>query len=115
MRRLRVAARAAADRRNALRASRSMFGRSAAQAYAALIRRAYTLLSENPQRPGVHRPDGLSESVHLFHLRHARTRATPPKQPRHIVVFTYDDTTLTILRLLHDSMDIAARTADENR
>jgi toxin ParE1/3/4 len=106
MRRLRIAARAVEERRNALRASRLMFGRSAAQAYGALIRRAYMLLSEDPQRAGVRRPDDLEEGVYLFHLRHARTRATPPKQPRHIVVFSYDDTTLTVLRLLHDSMDV---------
>lgn len=106
MRRLRVAARAIEERRNALRVSRSMFGRSAAQAYAALIRRAYKLLSEDPQRAGVKRLDELKESVCLYHLRHARTRGTAPKLPRHIVVFTYDPTTLTVLRLLRDSMDI---------
>jgi len=107
MRRLRITASAVEERRNALRASRSIFGRPAAQAYATLIRRAYKLLSENPQRAGVKRSDDLPDGVFLFHLRHARTRATPPKQPRHIVIFRYDETTLTVMRLLYDTMDIA--------
>jgi hypothetical protein len=42
----------------------------------------------------------------IFHLRHARQRGAKPKHPRHFIVFTYDDTTLTILGILHDSMDI---------
>lgn len=113
MRRLRVAARAVEERRNALRTSRSMFGRVAAQAYAALIRRAYKLLAADPQRAGVVRHDEPRDGVFLFHLRHARTRGSQPKQPRHIIVFTYDDATLTILRVLHESMDITQRVSDD--
>lgn len=51
----------------------------------------------------------MQEIVFLFHLRHARTRGASPKHPRHFIVFAYDDATLTILRVLHDSMDIEER------
>lgn len=65
------------------------------------------LLCADPERSGVAQRDELDEGHHLFHLRHARTRGVAPSKPRHIIVFTYDDRTLTVLRVLHDSMDIA--------
>jgi hypothetical protein len=40
-------------------------------------------------------------------------RGMSPKQPRHFIVFTYDDESLTILRVLHDSMDIEERGGGE--
>jgi hypothetical protein len=51
---------------------------------------------------------GHNAGIVLFHLRHARTRGAPPKEPRHFIVFTFDEATLTILRVLHDSMDAPA-------
>lgn len=93
--------------------SRRAFGDGAQQTYGALMQRGFDLLCANPQRPGVRLREDLPRAPYLFHLRHARTRRAPPKQPRHIIVFTYDDTTLTILRVLHDSMDITQRVSDD--
>jgi plasmid stabilization system protein ParE len=112
MRRLIVKPAALAEARSALRVSRSNFGSNAARRYEALIRRAYNLLRKDPTRPGVQQRDGMSPGVLLFHLRHARARGASPKQPRHFIVFTYDEASLTILRVLHDSMDVEERSED---
>ena len=93
--------------------SREMFGSRAARVHEALIRRAYRMLCADPQRSGVMQSDELTQGQRLFHLRRARTRGAPPKQPRHIIVFTSDETTLTILRVLHDSMDITQQRSNE--
>ncbi|MEZ5995560.1 MAG: type II toxin-antitoxin system RelE/ParE family toxin [Hyphomonadaceae bacterium] len=113
MRRLIVKPAALAEARGALRTSRANFGSAAARAYERLIRRAYRLLCTDARRPGVQQHEGMLEGVFLFHLRHARTRGAAPRQPRHFIVFTYDDDTLTILRVLHDSMNIEQRSAHE--
>lgn len=70
------------------------------------MKRAFELLAHDPRRPGVQHRAGLPDGVFLFHLRHARTRGQTPRQPRHFIVFTFDDASLTILRVLHDSMDV---------
>lgn len=109
MRGIDVARRAKAEIRDALAWSRARFGALAQRRYAALIKHAQRLLVRDPQRPGVQRREHFADGVFLFHLRHARERGQAPKQPRHFIVFTYDDATLTILRVLHDSMDIEER------
>lgn len=101
------------EQRQTLQHSRKMFGSRAARAYEALIRRAYRALCADPKRAGVVVSDELQEGLALFHLRHTRTRGAAPKQARHFIVFTYDETTLTILRILHDSMDITQRITNE--
>lgn len=100
---------ARADIRNLLKTSHRMFGARAKREYKLLIDRAVDLLCADPQRPSVQHRADLRAAPYLFHLRHARARGAAPKQARHIIVFTYDDTTLTILRVLHDSMDVTQR------
>jgi plasmid stabilization system protein ParE len=113
MRKLDVQPPARADIRNLLKTSRRRFGSRAKRDYKALIDRALALLCENPQRAGVARREELARAPYVFPLRHARTRGVSPKQPRHVIVFTYDDETLSILRVLHDSMDIAQRVSED--
>lgn len=113
MRRLIVKPLADADVRALLYISHQRFGASARRAYVALLRHAYTLLRSDPQRAGVASGESIASSVFLFHLRHARTRGVAPKAPRHIIVFTCDDATLTILRVLHESMDAPAHFSGE--
>jgi plasmid stabilization system protein ParE len=115
MRQLIVKPAALSEARNALRRSRAAFGSAAARRYEALLRRGYRLLCQDPRRPGVQQRDGLPDGVFLFHLRHARARGASPKQPRHFIVFSYDDTSLTILRVLHDSMDIEDQAGGDER
>jgi|CXWL01.1.fsa_nt_gi toxin ParE1/3/4 len=106
MRRHRVAERARGEIQSALKTSSRNFGPRARRDYKALINRAVALLCEDPKRPGVQQREGMQENVFLFHLRNARTRGQAPKQARHFIVFTFDDASLTILRVLHDSMDV---------
>lgn len=113
MRKLIVKPLALREQRQTLQHSRKMFGSRTARAYEALIRRGFRLLCADPKRVGVVVSDELQEGLALFHLRHARMRGAAPKQPRHIIIFTYDDATLTILRVLHDSMDVTPHIADE--
>jgi len=93
--------------------SRRSFGAGAQHQYGALMKRAFNLLCADPQRSGVQQHEDMP-GLHFFHLRHARTRGAGPKRPRHILVFTFDDTTLTILRVLHDSMDIPERAIEDD-
>ena len=86
--------------------SRRLFGPGAQIAYGKLMKRAFELLAHDPRRPGVQQREGMQENVFLFHLRHARARGQAPKLPRHFIVFTFDDASLTILRVLLDSMDV---------
>jgi toxin ParE1/3/4 len=113
MRRHQLAANARAEIRNLLKTSSRIFGPRARRDYKALIDRAIRLLCGDPKRPGVQQREGLPDGVFLFHLRHARGRGASPKQPRHFIVFTYDDESLTILRVLHDSMDIEEKAGGE--
>ncbi len=105
---------ARADIRDLLKTSRCVFGPRAKREYKLLIDHAVDLLCADPQRPSVQHRIDLRAAPHTFHIRHARTRGATPKQARHIIVFTYDDDTLTILRVLHDSMDITHRVSGEN-
>lgn len=93
--------------------SRRVFGVGAQHKYGALMKRAFQMLCADPQRTNVQQSED-APGLHIFHLRHARTRGAAPTQARHIIVFTYDDTTLTILRILHDSMDITQQITNEN-
>jgi|GEM_PF-1970362 len=95
--------------------SRRVFGEGAQHKYGALMQRAFDMLCNDPARPNVQQREDLPRAPFLFHLRHARTRGAAPKQARHIIVFTYDDATLTILRVLHDSMDVEQRVSDEDQ
>jgi len=108
MRRRIVLPLAQADARAIVLRSREVFGARAARAYAALLARAYDMLRQNPERPGVQTRERIPAGVCLFHLRHARAHGQTPKQPRHFIVFMHDAQTLTILRVLHDSMDVEA-------
>ena len=114
MRRLVVRPRALEDQRDLLIRSRREFGSAAQRAYEALIRRAMRSLCAEPTRAGVVTDDALPAGVCLFHIRHARQRRTAPARPRHFIVFTHDAATLTVIRILHDAMDVPARLNDDD-
>ncbi len=112
MRRLVLTPQARRDAALALKDSRAKFGAIARARYALLIKTAYRDLLDNPERPGARCSPDLSATEYLYHIRYARNRPPPAmrvQNPRHIVAYTFDSDTLRILRLLHDSMDIAAR------
>lgn len=113
MRRLVIEAPARADIKRIRAYSRQVFGDGAQHKYGALMQRAFGLLCADPQRANAVRREDLPRAPYTFHIRHARTRGATPKEPRHILVFTFDDTTLTVLRVLHDSMDVAQQLRDD--
>lgn len=113
MRRLVVEPAADADVRDLRKTSHRNFGPISARRYQALLRAAYRMLREDPIRPSVQHRADLRSAPYFFHIRHARARGASPKQARHIIVFTYDETTLTILRVLHESMDIERRVGED--
>jgi plasmid stabilization system protein ParE len=95
-----------------LKDSRAKFGPTARARYALLIKTAYRDLLDDAERQGVSRSFQVSASQYLNHIRHARNRPPPGERvqnPRHIVAYKFDSDTLRVLRLLHDSMDIAAQ------
>lgn len=111
MRRLAAKPAARADIRKILAESERAFGPRARAAYSALFDRALTQLRERPDRPGARRRNDLFGAPTLFHLRHARPRGAQPNQPRHIIVFSYDDDVLYVIRVLHEAMDIETQLA----
>ncbi len=56
------------------------------------------------------RPE-LGEAIRTYHLRSCRGRAkiegASVGQPRHLIVYEYDDERVLVLRVLHDSMELA--------
>lgn len=107
MRRLRLTRVARADIAAILRHSRTEFGDAAQHRYRALIEVALDDLLADPDRPGV---AAAPKDLRLYHLRHSRRRgAGSVGRPRHLVVFRCDLEHLTVLRLLHDSMDVSRR------
>jgi toxin ParE1/3/4 len=113
MRRVRYRPAARADIRSILATSQRDFGVKAQRAYRATIQRAVRLICENPTRAGVSRDAALTAGAALFHLRHARERGRSPRAPRHMLVFVFDETSITLLRVLHDAMDIAAHVSGD--
>ena len=92
--------------------SAETFGDAASRRYAALIVRAIMDLAEQPTRAGVHERPEISVRLCSYHLAHSRVRIRPVEErvasPRHFVMFRIrDDGGLEIVRILHDSMDLA--------
>jgi len=112
LRRLVLTPQARRDAATALKDSRAKFGPTARARYALLIKTAYRDLLEDPDRVGVLCSPHVSARQYLYHIRYSRNRlplGERVQSPRHIVAYTFDSDTLLVLRLLHDSMDIAAQ------
>lgn len=89
----------------------SHFGQAISLRYDALIENALAQLLESPDRLGVLQHPGLNSEIHLFHLRFSRNSEKKRwiQSPRHFIVFRVDHDVLTVLRVLHDSMDIQSQ------
>ena len=98
--------------------SAETFGDAASRRYAALIVQAIMDLAEQPTRAGVHERPEISVRLCSYHLAHSRVRIRAVEErvasPRHFVMFRIrDDGGLEIVRILHDSMDLARYVPDE--
>jgi toxin ParE1/3/4 len=96
------------------------FGEAAALRYDALMTQALTDIGDDPERPGVQHRSDLAEGVLVYHLRFSRGRANSAlgvvRNPRHFVIYRRrrDQTTvIDILRVLHDSRDLARHLPEE--
>ena len=109
MRTLVVGLQAEAEFRAILRHSHQTFGPVIRNRYRLLIEQAWLDLCADPRRPGV---KSLRGDLHLYALRFSARRVPAPNRiasPRHLIAFRYDDETVEIVRLLHDSMDLPGR------
>jgi toxin ParE1/3/4 len=86
----------------------SSFGVAAAKRYDALIKQALRDIANDPQRPGTKQRPELP-GVYLYHLVASRDRLAGEtvKTPRHFVVYRITDVLVEVVRVLHDSRDLA--------
>ena len=92
--------------------SAANFGNAAARRYQMLIATALHEIATDPALRGSRRIDEFPPGIRLYHLSHSRKRAVLDglvvKRPRHFVVYhVLPSGMVEILRVLHDSMDIA--------
>lgn len=109
--RLKVTVPAALDIDDILVASERNFGALTAQRYEALIAVSLEALSLDPTHTGVRSSPDTAPGVRWMHLRSTRLLLPTSERigkPRHILVFRTDASTLTLLRVLHDAMDLSA-------
>ena len=97
---------AGADLDEVLFESASRFGAAAADRYRRLIAAALRDLRTDHRRLNVRTHPGLAAKVYVYHLRYSDKRAAGVSNPRHMIVFRLGEDTLTVLRLLHDAMDL---------
>jgi toxin ParE1/3/4 len=84
------------------------FGAAAADRYEALIARALTDLGEDPFRPGARQRPELPEGIYTYHLAHSEFRSVDRvKAPRHLLLYRIASGRVEVLRILHDSRDLA--------
>jgi len=106
---LEITAPARRDIADILRHSLDEFGAAAELRYNALLKQALRDLKADPARAGVSQRPGLPDDIHLYHLNGSRERtaAEVVKTPRHFVAFRLAAARIEVLRILHDSRDLA--------
>ena len=86
------------------------FGELISQRYDSLMEAALDDLLAEPTRLGVRHHPAMPHGIFVYHLRFSRRKPATAgvEKPRHFFVFREDEGILTVLRVLHDSMDLAA-------
>ena len=86
------------------------FGKLTSLRYDSLMEAALGDLLAEPTRLGVRHHPAMPLGVYVYHLRFSHKKPTRAgvENPRHFFVFRVDADILTVLRVLHDSMDLAA-------
>jgi toxin ParE1/3/4 len=86
------------------------FGELTSLRYDSLMEAALGDLLAEPTRLGVRHHPAMPQAVFVYHLRFSRRKPNGAgvEKPRHFFVFRVDADILTVLRVLHDSMDLAA-------
>lgn len=85
------------------------FGTDTANRYEALIGQALIDLSDDPFRPGVKQRPELPQEIFIYHLAGSRDRVAGDrvKAPRHFLLYRIKPGRVEVLRILHDSRDLA--------
>jgi toxin ParE1/3/4 len=86
------------------------FGELTSERYDELLTHALDDLLADPMRLGVKQHPDLPTTLFLYHLRFSRinSKQNAIKKPRHFIAFRLQTQLLTVLRVLHDSMDVTA-------
>lgn len=90
--------------------SEEQFGHGAALRYAELVIQALRDVGANPSRPGAKQQPELPQGVYIYHLASSRERvaiADRVKTPRHFLIYRVAASCVEVLRILHDSRDLA--------
>ncbi|KPF87663.1 hypothetical protein IP70_02140 [alpha proteobacterium AAP38] len=89
------------------------FGNPMRKTYNELIRLGVASIVSEPRRRGVTVVRHSGESLLTYHLRHVKQ--TQVKAPRHLIVYRLSaNGFITILRVLHESMDISRHVDNDN-
>ena len=88
----------------------SKFGEFTSLRHDTLMEAALSDLLAEPTRLGVRHHPAMSEGVFVYHLRFSCKKPTTAgvQKPRHFFAFRVGKDALTVLRVLHDSMDLTA-------
>jgi toxin ParE1/3/4 len=89
--------------------SAGRFGAAAADRYETLIGQALTDLGEDPLRAGVRQRAELPADIYIYHLAASRERVAGDRvgTPRHMLLYRVSAARVEVLRILHDSRDLA--------
>ena len=95
--------------------SAAQFGDTAADRYEALIGQALIDLGDDPFNPGAKQRPELPGDMYVYHLASSRERVAGErvKTPRHFLVYRVADSHVDVLRILHDSRDLARHLPDQ--
>ena len=107
-RNLLLSAPARQDISHVLQWTQHAFGAAGRTRYEALISNALIDLRADPSRAGVRPRDDIGAGVYTYHLASSRQRVATGQrvaQPRHLLIFRVNASTIEIARLLHDAMD----------
>jgi toxin ParE1/3/4 len=112
MAQLRLAAPASADIADLLDWSFANFGPAGRRRYESLIVAALQDVARDGHPPGAQSRPELGRGILVYHLRHSRRRSQGidgiVRSPRHFIVYRLRTPDLvTVLRVLHDAMDLA--------
>lgn len=117
MRRYRLAPSARRDLVDILAWSEERHGAAARARYERLIVTALRELAHDPYRPGARELTSERLGLLVYHLRHSRGRARSlgggVRDPRHLILYRASAELVTILRVLHDAMDLVQHLPDE--
>lgn len=105
---LRVAEEAQADIVEIAQWTERIFGPAAAERYSSLIEQALADLTTSPTRLGAQESKRAAETLWTYHLNLSRDRVVGPRvqTPRHLLLYRFDQQTLTLLRVLHERRDL---------